>query len=114
MIPVLYLCIKDAVKTNSLVLLHVAKLVAKLELGIVVLIEILIFRVDMDVGFVVLFLLSYVHFAWAFFFKSLHLIYFFTEIDNTDSSEEFDVWIDMLNTLHKTNSFISQFLDIIN
>lgn len=63
MIPVLYLCIKDAVKTNSLVLLHVAKLVAKLELGIVVLIEILIFRVDMDVGFVVLFLLSYVHFA---------------------------------------------------
>jgi len=95
-------------------LLHVAKLIAKLELGIVVLVEILVLRVDVDVRFVVLLLLGNENFARAFVFKRLHLIYSFTEIDNSSPSEKFYVWIDLLNTLHKTNSFISRCLDIIN
>ena len=113
-IAVLNLCVKDAVKTKSLMLLHVAELIAKLELGIVVLVEILVLRVDVDVRFVVLLLLGNENFARAFVFKRLHLIYSFTEIDNSSPSEKFYVWIDLLNTLHKTNSFISRCLDIIN
>ena len=95
-------------------LLHVAKLIAKLELGIVVLVEVLVLRVDVDVRFVVLFLLRDEKLARSLVFKGLHLIYSLTEIDGASTSEEFDVGIDLLNALHKTESSVSGFLDIVD
>jgi len=106
--------VKDAVKPKSLMLLHVAKLIAKLELGIVVLVEVLVLRVDVDVRFVVLFLLRDEKLARSLVFKGLHLIYSLTEIDGASTSEEFDVGIDLLNALHKTESSVSGFLDIVD
>ena len=88
-------------------LLHIAKLIAKLELGIVVLVDVKVlvprfFRFDMDVRFVVLFLLRKEKLARTLVFKGLHLIYSITEIDNASPSEKFDVWIDLLSALHKS------------
>ena len=116
--PVLDLGIKDAIKTKSLMLLHVAKLIAKLELGIVVLVEVkflvLLLRLDVDVRFVVLFLLCNEKLAGVLVFNGLLLIYSFTEIDDAGASEEFDVWIHLLNTLHKSDISISGSLYIVN
>jgi hypothetical protein len=112
--PVLDLRVKDAVKPKSLMLLHVAKLIAELELGIVVLVEVLVLRVDVDVRFVVLFLLRDEELARALVFKGLHLIYSLTEIDDAGASEELDVGIDLLDALHKTESSISSCLDIVD
>jgi hypothetical protein len=95
-------------------LLHVAKLIAKLELGIVVLVAVLVLRVDVDVRFVVLFLLRDEELARALVFKGLHLIYSLTEIDDAGASEELDVGIDLLDALHKTESSISSCLDIVD
>ena len=117
--PVLDLRVKDAVKPKSLMLLHVAKLIAKLELGIVVreafiFKGVLVLRVDVDVRFVVLFLLRDEELARALVFKGLHLIYSLTEIDDAGASEELDVGIDLLDALHKTESSISSCLDIVD